>query len=234
MSISTEIKVSVGTAAIIAIATFLLKDVLIANFVTPTVIEQIKSAGHLNDDLKQGRYVTTTKDSFNSNHVINSELLVLLKSDEYALKSQLSELDTQLKETVNGNKTRIQNLLSGESEKLALVKAKQEKIVEAIELLDAKIEQKIAIKIYRHSDERYRGKIQLNSENRIIASLVSNGQIYQVDSGQNSYDYKVVLTPLKVKDQVSYDAVANLHIDDHDKLFNNAKSRGIGSAYLKL
>ncbi|MDP2588156.1 hypothetical protein BCT47_14165 [Vibrio splendidus] len=234
MSVSREIKVSVGTATVIAVVTFILKNVLIASFITPTVIEQIKDSGHLNDDLKLGRYVTTTEDSFNSNHIINSDLLVSLKTQEYALNSQLSALEVELEKKVDKNKLRTQNLLTSESERLALVKANQEKIVAAIELLDAKIEQKIVIKVYRHSDDKYRGKIQLNSQNKIIANLVSNGQKYEVESGQNSYDYKVVLTPLKIEGKVSYDAVANLHIEDHNELFTNAKSKGIGSAYLHL
>jgi len=92
----------------------------------------------------------------------------------------------------------------------------------------------LAIEIYYHKDPSYKGKIRLNSKNLVISDLVSNGEKYNIRSGKNNYEYKVVLEALKVDGHFTGRAVANLYFDDHHQLFQNTKSDGVGSAEIEF
>ncbi|PMG10261.1 hypothetical protein BCU98_05930 [Vibrio splendidus] len=231
--IPKEVIVGLFISAIIGVTAFF-KDAIIGSLITPTVIAQIKEQGHLSEDLRLGQYVVTTEKSFNSNHVVEAEILLKLKAQEYVLSSQLDEFENENSLRATASESRNQSLMTKQSDKLALVKAQQERIIKSIELLNAKLDRKLTVKIYYHSDPQFKGKIRLNSNNFLISQLITNGEEYEVISGRNSYDYTVVLEPLTIESKSTYDAVANLYIDDHNKLFTNARSTGVGTAVVQL
>ncbi|WP_114635728.1 hypothetical protein [Vibrio splendidus] len=231
--IPKEVIVGLVMSAIIGVAAFF-KDAIIGSLITPTVITQIKEQGHLSEDLRLGQYVVTTEKSFNSNHVVEAEVLLKLKAQEYVLSSQLDEFENENSLRSTASEKRNQSLMTKQSKKLALMKTQQEHIIKSIELLNAKLDRKLTVKIYYHSDPQFKGKIRLNSNNFLISQLITNGDEYEVISGRNSYDYTVVLEPLTIESKSTYDAVANLYIGDHNKLFTNARSTGIGTAVVQL
>ncbi|MEO9497402.1 hypothetical protein [Vibrio splendidus] len=231
--IPKEVIVGLVMSAIIGVAAFF-KDAIIGSLITPTVITQIKEQGHLSEDLRLGQYVVTTEKSFNSNHVVEAEVLLKLKAQEYVLSSQLDEFENENSLRSTASEKRNQSLMTKQSKKLALMKTQQERIIKSIELLNAKLDRKLTVKIYYHSDPQFKGKIRLNSNNFLISQLITNGDEYEVISGRNSYDYTVVLEPLTIESKSTYDAVANLYIGDHNKLFTNARSTGIGTAVVQL
>ncbi|PMG93688.1 hypothetical protein [Vibrio breoganii] len=231
--ISKEVIVGLVITTILGVAVFF-KDAFIGSLITPTVIAQIKEQGHLSEDLKLGQYVVTTEKSFNSNHIVEAEVLLKLKAQEYVLSSQLDEFESETNIRATASENRNHSLMTKQSEKLALMQAQQERIVRSIELLNAKLERKLSVKIYYHSDPQFKGKIRLNSNNFLISQLITNGDKYEVTFGHNSYDYTVVLEPLTIESRITHDAVANLYIGDHNQLFTSARSTGIGTGVIQL
>ncbi|MHC6800272.1 hypothetical protein ACYTR9_08135 [Vibrio antiquarius] len=67
----------------------------------------------------------------------------------------------------------------------------------------------------------------------MIQKLLAHGHEYKLSHGGNYDDFDAVLRPLRIDGAVSYEPVASLYIDDHNKLFNDAKSSGIGKAQLQ-
>ncbi|ELZ1717844.1 hypothetical protein SD909_004253 [Vibrio parahaemolyticus] len=218
---------------ILAVVSFLFFDVFVDRAVVPKVVEQLELKGYVSDDVASGKFVTTDLESFNTNHTIDSSILLELKNGKYVLSEQLESLEKNQNERLTDMVSDYEQAILNQSEKVAFTRSDIEKLKKAISLLDAKLNSGFQVAVYYHHDSEYKGKIQLNSDNLLIQKLLANGHEYKLSHGGNYDDFDAVLRPLRIDGAVSYEPVASLYIDDHNKLFNDAKSSGIGKAQLQ-
>ncbi|MDW6003969.1 hypothetical protein [Vibrio mangrovi] len=213
-------------------SSFLFFDIFVERAVVPNVVEQLKQQNYINQNLKEGRYVATTQDAFNKNYVIDSNILINLKNESYALVRQVEDLQRQNNEKLQSATKQYQKIAFQQSEQVALTHSRIDKLQNTVKILNSRLNHGFEVKIYYHNNPEYKGEIQLNTDNVLIRSLLTNGMEYNLSQGNNKAEFRALLRPLKVEGEFSSDPVANLYIDDHKKLFIGTKSSGVGKAYL--
>ncbi|MHC6800271.1 hypothetical protein ACYTR9_08130 [Vibrio antiquarius] len=105
---------------ILAVVSFLFFDVFVDRAVVPKVVEQLELKGYVSDDVASGKFVTTDLESFNTNHTIDSSILLELKNGKYVLSEQLESLEKNQNERLTEMVSDYEQAILNQSEKVRL------------------------------------------------------------------------------------------------------------------
>ncbi|MBB1315955.1 hypothetical protein [Aliivibrio sp. SR45-2] len=218
---------------IMAILSSLFFDIFIDKVILPGVVKQLENQNYVSHDLKEGKFVSTNLDSFNTNHMIDSSILLNLKDGEFVLTKKLESVEENNNERLDKVVKDYKQAIFSQSEEIAFTRSDVDKLKKVITVLDAKLNEGFQVKVYYHHNREYKGQIQLNTNNILIKKLLIHGSEYQLNHASNYADFDAVLRPLSVDGKLSFEPIASLYIDDHNKLFDDAKSSGVGDAQLR-
>lgn len=199
----------VGVTAVLAVAAFLLRNVLVREFVVPTVIAELKRDGVVRDQITEGRFVSTDRMEFAENFPISAELLEELSRSDLsqiaAVKRGLSQIETL---------ERMVSDLSG------LAEARKQGFFE--------------VRLYVSEQELDRGFLVLNSENVLVGHLIRDDLLYTVVTGAGFREkrFRTRLEPLTEQEEHTFRAVGRVHRDDFHDLFGGISR--VGVARLRL
>jgi hypothetical protein len=210
-------------AVLMAVAVFLLRDVIVAQFITPQVIQDLRRQGQVREGIGEGRFVATDLQEFSENHVIPNAALLDLKAGRYAtqagVKSQLAPLEAAGEERgreVSALREQVAELRGTVRRLEALAETEQEGSIE--------------VRLYISDLEADRNHLVLNRENPMVAHFLKNGERYPVSVGAGSRrKFAVRLEPTAAPGLSAEAAIGRLHREDYHELFDGVGG-GIGRA----
>lgn len=203
---------------LVVVVPFMLKDVLIERFITPSVYTSFKDKNYINDDIRHGRFISTNQNAFNTNHVIESDHLLLLKNNQLIKVSDFEAYKQKTREHIHTLNAQI-NAFKVE-----------------LDILKAREIGEIELTLFNSERSSEAGYIILNKDNPAIYSLIQNNRNYAViSSSGNKMEFKIRLQDLRDRNnQQTSNSIGRLYIEDYHKLFNQEKGSGIGKAKVLL
>ena len=226
MPIPEPLKASLWTllaGTLVAGAAFLLRDVIVAQFIAPRVVHELRQQGHLREGIGEGRFVATDLKEFSENHVIPNAALLDLKAGRYATEEGIEAQLAPLEAAGEGRGREVSVLRQQVAELRATV--------DRLESL-AETEQKgsFEVGLYISDLEADRNHLVLNRGNPLVAHFLKNGERYPVSVGAGSRrKFPVRLELTAAPGLPAEAAIGRLHREDYHELFDGVGG-GIGRA----
>lgn len=214
-------------AALVAAAVFLLRDVIVARFITPQVLAGLRQQGHVREEIDTGRFVVTDLKEFGENHVIPSAALLALKAGRYATREGV---EARLASQEADGERRGQEIaaLGREVDALGAAVARLEAFAETAE------RGAFEVGLYISDQEADRDHLVLNRDNPLVAHFLRNGERYAVSvDGGSRWKFPVRLESTAAPGLPPGAAIGRLHREDYHELFEGVGG-GIGRATVHI
>lgn len=193
------------------------KDNIIEAYIVPIAIDKLKEKDYIHDKKYKPELIKNKIDNI-------SEKI-----------SEISKAQQQTKEKITPYEIRILNLEKGYKvlqEERALDKVK---INELIQIIDAKSQNQLEVKLFMSEKSIDSGFLILNLNNNAIKHLIKNGQDYEVCSlnGECIELESRVEPAVDLKSDSHSEAIGRVYFNEYHKIFNGSRS-GSRKAIVKL
>lgn len=199
---------SVLVVIVLAVLGFFLKDVLVGKIIVPIVVESLEKEGHVQELIKDGRYIAVDQKAFASNYTVSSKNAIQLFNGELL---SYADLDTM-------------HALTCINRKIDTLKCINNTLCRGC----------FKITLYCSDLDSDQGYLVLNRENYLIQHFLKHLERYII-TAPNGYtkEYTVRLERVKEQDQWTSEAVGRLPRGDFDEFFSSV-GRGIGTAEIYI
>jgi len=197
------------------------KDAIIAMSIVPGVVTELENQGYMRQEIKYGKFVSTTQNEFAKNNPIKSEILK-------AYTDGFEDWVQSLKNSQN-NKDEIEKLTNQ-----IISLEKDYKILKELEF--SRIQGYKDVLLFLSTNEEDKGKIILNNKNPPLAILLESGCLYKITAPSGrQLTIKAFLQPLKVNKQFTTKAVGRIYRNSYYSLFpGRMGNKGVGKAQIKI
>lgn len=200
---------------------------IINQFITPSIVENLKKEQYLREDIKEGRYVVTDQVSFAKNNVVKGDVIQGLNSGTFATRSDLEALADK----VMALDISIKGKLEKSSRSLADANKEISELNQVIQALASK-ELKVTLFISDIASDK--GYVVLNIHNKAISQIIENDKKYSLHNGSGgSLKLRSRVEPTPADNYDKNASIGRLHRDDYHELFSGTKS-GARIARIKI
>lgn len=200
---------------------------IINQFITPSIVENLKKEQYLREDIKEGRYVVTDQVSFAKNNVVKGDVIQGLNSGTFATRSDLEAIADK----VMALDISIKGKLEKSSRSLADANKEISELNQVIQALASK-ELKVTLFISDIASDK--GYVVLNIHNKAISQIIENDKKYSLHNGSGgSLKLRSRVEPTPADNYDKNASIGRLHRDDYHELFSGTKS-GARIARIKI
>jgi len=200
---------------------------IIDQFITPRIIEVLKTQQYLREDIKEGRFVVTDQISFASNNVIKGNVIQELNSGLLATSANL----TAITDKVVKLEENLQNELERSSRNLS--EANQE-IKELNQVIQALASKELKVTLFISDIDSDKGYVVLNLHNKAISQIIENDKKYYIENNTgDSLKLRSRVEPAPAEGYDKNSSIGRVHRDDYHELFSGTKS-GARVARIKI
>lgn len=200
---------------------------IINQFITPSIVENLKKEQYLRNDIKEGRYVVTDQVSFAKNNVVKGDVIQGLNSGTFATRSDLEAIADK----VMALDISIKGKLEKSSRSLADANKEISELNQVIQALASK-ELKVTLFISDIASDK--GYVVLNIHNKAISQIIENDKKYSLHNGSGgSLKLRSRVEPTPADNYDKNASIGRLHRDDYHELFSGTKS-GARIARIKI
>lgn len=218
---------------LIAIIASLFWKGIVDEFIYPQIKKELITENYLREEIKQGKFVSTTKDEFVKNHPIPSQRLVELKNQLYVKNTEIEELKTYMEK----QQKIYQDQISQQQKAIAALISHQEELKKQLadfcQIVDILSTKRLEVRLFISTRNADRGKIILNGQNQAIFKTIKHGEDYVVSSPNGkTRKLEARIETIHAPGLSDDFSMGRIHSDDYDRLFNG--SSGTGTAQVLL
>lgn len=200
---------------------------LVDQFISPRIVETLKTQQYLREDIKQGRYLVTDQVSFADNTIIQLDALEKLNANKLASSDEVAEISEKIAKI----ELALQESISQSVNSLA---AANKEIAELNQVIQALTSRELKVTLFISDIDSDKGHVVLNLHNKAISQIIENDRRYTIEN--NSGDSLKLTSRVEPAPANNFDkksAVGRLHREDYHELFSGTKS-GTRIAMIKL
>lgn len=191
---------------------------IINQFITPSIVENLKKEQYLREDIKEGRYVVTDQMSFAKNNPVKGNVIQDLNNGAFARTDDLSAIEDKV--------MALDIFIKGKLEKSnrSLADANKE-ISELNQVIQALASKELKVTLFISDIASDKGYVVLNIHNKAIAQIIENDRKYSIYNGAgDSLKLKSRVEPTPADNYDKNASIGRLHRDDYHELFSGTKS----------
>ncbi|PMN12383.1 hypothetical protein BCT41_25090 [Vibrio splendidus] len=206
---------------------------IVGELIYPQIKEELTNENYLREEIKQGKFVSTTEDEFVKNHPISSQRLTELKNQLYVRNTEIEQLKTYLEK----QHKIYQEQLSQQQKVIVKLTARQKELNNHLagvdKIVDVLSTKRLEVLLFISTRDADRGMIILNGQNQAIFKTIKHGEDYVVSSPNGkTRELEARVETIHAPGLSDDFSMGRIHSNDYDKLFNG--SSGIAKAQVLL